>query len=244
MLQESFGYECSVHGRMQGTLGSPIPDQIWFAISRRNIWPIDMTRTRSWDDDTLFDVIEFMFDQVSTGTDWAIAQTRLCQHFNVFNAAPARLEYRKRVNQILAQMGHAIELTVEGQVCRLPDTGMEVLLDDVTEHLNERDKFEVAGAIEKFHARTSGFEIRRDAVINLIGVFEGMRSDAKKLMLNKDEDALFNIANNFALRHNNAKQYEDYDAEVWLPWLFFLFLNAIYLVSHLMQRETLEQPKT
>jgi hypothetical protein len=40
----------------------------------------------------------------------------------------------------------------------------------------------------------------------------------KEAMLTADEKALFNVANGFAIRHNNRDQRGDYDRVTWLPW--------------------------
>jgi hypothetical protein len=50
-----------------------------------------------------------------------------------------------------------------------------------------------------------------------------------KAELSKDEADLFNIANNFALRHHRATQRDDYD-DAWLTWLFYVYLATTHLV--------------
>ena len=51
-----------------------------------------------------------------------------------------------------------------------------------------------------------------------------------------DKSALFDIANNFDLRHRTAKQRTDYDP-VFLEWLFGWYLCTITLVSSLLERQ-------
>lgn len=55
--------------------------------------------------------------------------------------------------------------------------------------------------------------------------------------LGKDESDLFNILNNFDLRHNNELQKKDYDA-IWLSGLFYHYLAMIYVLTHLIKRDT------
>lgn len=60
----------------------------------------------------------------------------------------------------------------------------------------------------------------------------------KDLVASKDERDLFNIANNFGLRHQNALQREDYDP-LWLNWIFYNYLATIHLV--LRKQENLQR---
>jgi hypothetical protein len=57
----------------------------------------------------------------------------------------------------------------------------------------------------------------------------------KAELLTGDKRDLFNIANNFAIRHNNSAQKRDYD-ELWLWYLFQRFLADIHLVLRLRER--------
>jgi hypothetical protein len=50
---------------------------------------------------------------------------------------------------------------------------------------------------------------------------------------------LFNIANNFGIRHYNEKQKTNYDQEVWLDWIFYYYLATINTIIRLIKkRET------
>ena len=52
-------------------------------------------------------------------------------------------------------------------------------------------------------------------------------------MFSKDEGALFKIANQFWVRHNDPDQRRDYDHDAWWDWLFHLYLSSIRLVQRL-----------
>lgn len=56
-----------------------------------------------------------------------------------------------------------------------------------------------------------------------------------------DEKDLFNIANNFLIRHHNDKQKTDYDANLWLSWMFYIYLSTIHLI---LRRVELKAPKS
>ena len=58
----------------------------------------------------------------------------------------------------------------------------------------------------------------------------------KDLLGTQDEKDLFNIANNFGIRHFSDKQRTDYDP-AWLSWMFHCYLAAIHACLHLMKRK-------
>ena len=55
---------------------------------------------------------------------------------------------------------------------------------------------------------------------------------------------LFNIANNFGIRHLNQKQKLQYDKAVWLSWIFYHYLNTIAAFLHIIDRQQRQQQKS
>jgi hypothetical protein len=100
----------------------------------------------------------------------------------------------------------------------------------------------VADARHLFRSRHSDVGDRRRAVRELVDVLEAIRADVRTELMSGDERDLFNIANNFAIRHNNTSQKRDYD-ELWLGYLFQLFLSNIHLVLRLREREERTSPE-
>jgi hypothetical protein len=78
-------------------------------------------------------------------------------------------------------------------------------------------------------------EERRVAVRDLADVLEALRADARAHMSKKDEGDLFNIANNFHIRHNDDKQLRDYDV-IWLTWIFYFYLATIHALVRTIER--------
>jgi hypothetical protein len=78
---------------------------------------------------------------------------------------------------------------------------------------------------------------RRDAVRDLADVLEFLRPKLKVVLAKKDEAALFEIANNFGIRHHNAGQTTDYDKGIWYSWIFYFYLATIHAVIRLIERD-------
>jgi hypothetical protein len=73
-----------------------------------------------------------------------------------------------------------------------------------------------------------------------VDVLERIRPDVKREMLNKDECALFDLANYFGLRHYGRDQKGDYDKDIWLDWAFHIYLATIRAVLAVLKRQETE----
>jgi hypothetical protein len=242
MLQEYFGYDCvdAMYEHVSGKLGSEVSKRLILSLGRGDLWPITNESTSDWDDDTLLDVVEYLFDHVSQGIEepGCYHQYNQCGwHFKNFQIEPARFEYRSLINELLDRMEPGYEIDDVGCIRRAPLSGMKRLLDNASQKLDVRDATDVAEAIEKYLSRGSTKTQRRDAVSQLAGVLENMRADVKAHLSKQDEGALFEIANKFWIRHNKPHERKDYDHEAWWSWLFYFYLDSIVLVTHLRDRD-------
>ncbi len=98
----------------------------------------------------------------------------------------------------------------------------------------------VAAAKLKFRRRS--VSDRRDAVKELVDVLEFIRDDAKAVLTSKDHSDLFNLANNFGIRHHTKDQKTDYDLNIWLSWMFYHYLATIHACVRLIEKAKKAQP--
>ncbi|WP_222671127.1 hypothetical protein [Rhodococcus erythropolis] len=56
-------------------------------------------------------------------------------------------------------------------------------------------------------------------------------------MAKSDRGALFDIANNFHVRHQDVKQKRDYD-EFYLDWIFWVYLASIELTNRVIDEQS------
>ena len=75
-------------------------------------------------------------------------------------------------------------------------------------------------AILKFRRHKSTLEDRRDSIRELADVLEFLRPSIEEHLDKKDENDIFNIANNFGIRHHNVDQKTEYDKAIWYSWIF------------------------
>lgn len=93
----------------------------------------------------------------------------------------------------------------------------------------------VRHAVALFRRRGATEEDKRSAAVALAGVLEERRGLLKSELFRKDEAALFQIANQFSLRHRNEAQKGDFDA-AFLDWVFWWYLATVELTDRLLER--------
>ena len=95
----------------------------------------------------------------------------------------------------------------------------------------------INAATNNFRRHGSSIDDRRQAVRDLADVFEYLKPQVQELLAIKDERDLFNIANNFGIRHHNDKQKTSYDAAIWLSWMFYFYLSTIHVVLRKIEHD-------
>lgn len=238
LLQEMLGKECvDSFDSPIGTAGADVPSYVLRRVRKDGLWPIP-EQLESYSEDDLFDVIEFLYDHVSKGVGGYNHEHGGCgMHYETFDRSAARLGYRSEINDLLRDYSSGFELSNSGEIAHLPEAGFAHLVvaglpsDDPT---NVDDRVHVS--VAKYLRRSSGLEDRRDAVRGLADVLEYLRPQLKGVLTSRDEADLFNIANNFAIRHHNDRQQANYDPNIWTSWMFYFYLATIHAAQRLIQR--------
>lgn len=237
-LTEWRGYDCVDAGFVPGSSGDPARD-IVLEIGRADIWPPDPVEHK-WSEDAIFDFLQFVAGKVSSpvpesghyhsynGCGW---------HDQDFEPEPARGECVQLINRILSRYGDGWEMKPGFEIVERAPVGMNELLKiRLPAGTDVEIRRRVQTAVDKYRRRSSTRDDRRDAVRDLGDVLEKMRSSAER-HLGKDESDLFNILNNFDLRHSNEKQKSNYDP-IWLSGLFYHYLAMIHVLTHLIERDS------
>lgn len=202
-----------------------------------------LTKTRDpWSEDDLYDFIEVMHDLAARPTSgWFHNYAGCGFHPRTFDRQSGQRLYRWRMDQVLANSGLGVQLAEDGEdigrVVRATPLGVEVLAGEVLAATPAVDVDEVRHAIATFRGRASTPVEKRAAIVTLAGVLESRRDLIKQELLKKDEGALFQIANEFNLRHRNQKQRDDYD-EPFLDWFFYWYLGTINLTNQMLARQS------
>lgn len=218
------------------------PDLYSYMKTRKSgLLPIESDKQYS--DEDIFDLIEFLYDHVSAPIEGRYHDYANCGwHYYKFDQASGQDRFRNLVNEFLMDYQEGWELSSAGEVLRLGDSGTTSLLVAELPNAdpkNVNSKLDIA--IQKFRRHKSSLEDRKDAVRDLVDILEFLRPQIKTVLLSRDEADLFNLANNFSIRHHNQLQKTDYDQSIWLSWMFYVFLSTIHAAVRLIEKQSPHQ---
>ena len=238
LLQEMLGKNCvDSFDEPVGTAGIDVPMYVLRKVRKDGLWPVH-ARIDSYSEDDLFDVIEFLYDHVSEGVSGYRHDFNGCgMHFDTFDRAAGQRIYRSEVNELLADYSDGYTLSAVGEIAHLPEAGFANLaVAGLPSNDPENIDARVQSSITKYLRRSSSLDDRRDAVRGLADVLEFLRPQLTAVLTKKDEADLFNIANNFGIRHHNDRQQANYDLNIWTSWMFYFYLATIQAAQRLIQR--------
>jgi hypothetical protein len=232
-FQEAFGYYCNYDDDYTaGNLGYDIGAQMFRIFRRDNLWPIQ-DKCSEYSKADLFDVIEFIYDNISK----PLKRCSCGVHYEKFNQAIGRQEYRFQINDLLKDFETGFELSENGEILAVNDSGFSDLIEEqIIEHDPENVETRISAAILKFRRYRSSQDEIRGAVRELADVLEFLRPKMKNVLDKRDENDLFNIVNNFGIRHHNDQQKTDYDRSVWNNWMFYYYLATIHAILKLIEK--------
>ena len=224
---------------VSGTLGADIEAQMFLAIRKSDLYPIE-EKCNNYSEDDLFDVIEFLYDCVSKhihGYDgWD-------DYDDYYDTLAGQQEFRDRINQLLCDYREGYELSENGEILEFTEQGLEELvLAELHPYDPKNVEQRVESAILKFRRSRSSLDEKFDAVRNLFDVLEWLRDQIKKVKLSHAERALFEIANTYSIRHHNQKQMQDYDKAIWYNWMFYYSVATIHACLKLIKKDESQSP--
>jgi hypothetical protein len=229
LLEEYLAIECEEHN---AGIKVDVSHHLMMTLRKDKLWPVQ-DKYHKYSEEDIFDLIEFLFTKVSS-PQYGPSESFYCnycgeEHSLKFHREDGIQEYLKEMNAILALYEKPHELTQEGMVVIKPEHGLDNIFNAEVPTQEERIIDKVNSAVSRFRRHGSSIEDRKHAVRDLADILESVRGDVKKLLSKKDELTLFDIANNFGIRHMNNKQQDNYDP-VWLSWMFYFYLSTIHTV--------------
>lgn len=238
-FSEAFGFWCVDANHIEGNI-KDIDLEILLAIRKKNLWPISEFAS-SYTEDDFLDVIEFLYQHVSKPIGGIMHSYNDCgMHWETFNKREGQEIYCKKINTVLGHYKNKFELTTSGEVLHKPEEGFEQIFNADVPSKDSNIIGRINAATNKFRRHGSSIDDRRQAVRDLADVLEYLRPQVQELLTNNDEKDLFNIANNFGIRHHNDKQKTAYDAAIWLSWMFYFYLSTIHVILRKIKHDKMK----
>jgi hypothetical protein len=238
-FQQAFGYYCVDAGTVAGSLGSDIEAYVRRKLRKEDLWPVEK-HYKSYEEDDLFDMVELLFDVISKPSEnggYYHSYSNCGWHYSSFDVKPAQDDFRANLNEVLRDYESGFVLSEQGEIQTIAIAGTESLLEaELVTHDPENIDERVTVAIRKFRAYQATAGDRRDAVRGLGDVLEYLRAQLKDSFTKQDESDIFNLLNNFGIRHHNMTQKSDYDESIFLEWSFYYLLSATHAALRLLAR--------
>ena len=232
-FDESFGFFCVDAGHVAGTLEDPDLD-IFLALRKEYLFPIE-NHYPQYSEDDLLDIIEYLYQKISKPVEGVMHSFNECgMHWETFNKKEGQVFFITEINKLLSHYENKFELSNDGLILSKVETGFENLfIADIPTSDEKNIKSRVHKAIGNYRRHGSSIDDRRQAVRELADVLEYLRPAIKNSLNKKDENFLFELINTYGIRHHNQNQKTDYDANIWLSWMFYYFLATIQAIVRL-----------
>jgi hypothetical protein len=229
--------------REAGITRTEIPDEIKHKAAlclSFQMFPVTKWASQHVTEDHVFEALEFLHDHVSRPGMWTQMTSDTGYNYSDYDGydeGAGQVEFRKEANAFLADYKSGFEITAEGKVLALGSDGLQHILDAklvAYDEVNVDSK--VRSAIIKWRNRHLSLDEKRAAIRDLADVFEWLKKtkNLEKILDRKDESAIFDIANNFAVRHHNPQQKTNYDQAIWYAWMFHFYLATYHAAIRLL----------
>ncbi|MFQ5779220.1 MAG: hypothetical protein ACE5HN_00370 [Nitrospiria bacterium] len=239
-FSEYLGWYCVDMGEVQGKV-IDVELEILLKVRKQDLWPIH-EKVDSYSEDDLFDMIEFLYQNVSKPIDGTHHSYSECgMHWETFNRNEGKSELFEKFNELLSLYQERFELSKHGEILQKPEQGFEQIFEADVPSKDNNVKSRIGSAILRYRRHGSTIDDRRQAVRDLADVLEYLRPKVKSLLTKQDEKDLFNLANNFGIRHHNDQQKTNYDTALWLSWMFYYYLATIHVILRKMANEELNK---
>jgi len=194
-------------------------------------------------EDHIFDALEFLHDYASKPDGWVKKHTDSGYYYydyENYDDEAGRLEFRQKCNGFLADYKSGYEMADDGTIQSRGADGLQHILNaDIIPFDEANVDSKVRRAISKWKGRHVTEADRLACIRELADVFEWLKK-AKGLtsvLDRKDEDAIFDIANRFAIRHHNPDQKGNYDKPIWYSWVFHFYLATYHASVRLLLKK-------
>ncbi|MBZ5543184.1 MAG: hypothetical protein LAO07_05835 [Acidobacteriia bacterium] len=214
------------------------------------LFPIAQWSQEDITEDHIFDALEFLYDHVSKPGERVGMTSDGYNYYDYdgYDDEAGQEEFRNKASAFLPDYKTGFELTKDGTILALGTHGLQHILDaEIIPYDEVNVDSKVRNAVAKWRNRHLSLSEKKEAIRELADVFEWLKKTKNlgSVLDGKDESAIFEIANKFAIRHHDPKQKTNYDRPIWYSWIFHFYLATYHAaVRLLISKEKKTKPPT
>lgn len=235
-LEKDYFKECGIKNKQ-------ISDSIKYeAAIKLSFQPFPLAK---WDyfsftSDHIFETIEFLFDKISKPEGWTYHEDDtgfLYQDYEKYNKEIGQKEFIELANMFLNDYEEGYELSTNGEILTLGEDSLkEILQASILPYDYNNVDLKVQHAVYKWRTRNQTLDDRKAIIRELADVFEWLKKtkNLKEVLDKKDDSLIFELINNFEIRHHNPNQKGNYDKNIWYSWMFHFYLATYHAIIRLL----------
>lgn len=219
----------------------PSPEQFFLLhLGKIGMWPIE-PNIGKYSIEDIFTVIEMYYAAIADCT-WGEDENG--ENNWIVEREKPKSEYATFLNNILRfyEDGYYLEPN-HGYIMPSPNKALLHQLQDEYSELPSDIYDRLKSATKDFYRFDATLERQRKAIASLADILESVRDDLKNVLNNEyniaknDHDKLiFEVVNNYNIRHDNDRQKKDYSKEIWLDWMMQYYTSTIIAYYRLKEK--------
>jgi len=145
-------------------------------------------------------------------------------------------EFAMQINNILKlyDVGYFLEPT-SGTVTKGANEAVKHMLsEDYSEILPTDVMTKMRSAIKMYYRFDSSMEYKKQAIVTLAAILENQRNKLKDILnenfetnKNDHDKLIFDIVNEYEVRHNKPIEKTNYNHEIWYDWMMQYYTSVI-----------------
>lgn len=180
-----------------------------------------------YNEEELFTIIEILYNHIG---DYDFSKKEIVKK-------EFQNEYVTLMNNLLKRYKDGYRLDENyGIIIEQPNDAVQNILDtEVPETLDDNVLEQLRTSIKMYYRFDSNMELKKKAINILADILEPLRNELKEILndefnINKNnhDKLLFEIVNNFNVRHNDKKQFTEYNKPIWYDWMMQYYLTIIF----------------
>jgi len=189
-----------------------------------------------YNEEELFTVIEILYEHICS-YDFGNDKFMKKEH---------QEEFATLINNLLKRYKNGYYLDEkQGFIMEQSNEAVNALLQtDIPKTINEGVVEQLQTAVKMFYRFNSNEESKKKAINILADILEPLREDLKDLLNNEYEvnknshdKLIFEVVNQFNIRHNNQKQLTEYSREIWYDWMMQYYTSVIVAYYRLKENK-------